>query len=87
MSKTYETESRTIRITLIDGTKINGQVNIKREPGHDRLSDLIATNREPFLVVFQAQVYENALDNPVKLPTIFVNKKHILWATPDENQM
>ncbi len=84
--KTKEINSRIIRIKLTDGTKINGQVNINRNPKYDRVSDLVATNNEPFLVVFQAQVYEVGLDTPIKQPTIFVNKQHILWATPDETQ-
>jgi len=86
MSISKEIESRTIRIKLVDGTQINGQVNIKRDPSYDRLSDLVATNREPFLVVFKAHVYEQGLDNPAKIPTVFVNKSHILWAIPDETQ-
>jgi hypothetical protein len=77
---------RTIHIQLIDGTKIDGQVNINREPGHDRLSDLIETNREPFLVVFNATTYTDELQNPLRHQTIFVNKEHIIWATPDDNQ-
>ena len=81
-----ETESRTIRIKLVDGTKINGQVNIKSGLGHDRLSDLVRKTDDAFLIVYRAQVYEQGLDNPARLPTIFVNKHHILWATPDETQ-
>jgi len=86
MSKQSDTESRTIRIKLTDGTKINGQVNIKTGPGHDRVSDLIRSKDEAFLVVYKAQVYETGFDHPAKMPTVFVNKKHILWATPDETQ-
>ena len=86
MSMLREIEIRTICIKLIDGTKINGQVNINREQGYDRLSDLLETNNEPFLIVFNATQYENGFDSPVKPPTIFVNKRHIVWATPDEDQ-
>lgn len=81
-----KTESRIIRIKLADGTKINGQVNIKGSGVHDRLSDLIRRNDDTFLVVYKAQVYEAGLDFPHKMPTVFVNKNHILWATPDESQ-
>ncbi|MCD4718275.1 MAG: hypothetical protein K8S13_00230 [Desulfobacula sp.] len=86
MAKLREMDIRTIHIKLIDGSKINGQVNINREPGHDRLSDLIATNKEPFLVVFNATTHEDELENLLRHRTLFVNKKHIIWATPDEDQ-
>lgn len=86
MTKFKEMDIRTIRIKLIDGTQINGQVNINREPGHDRLSDLVATNSESFIIVFNATQYEKALKNPVSYRVLFVNKTHILWATPDETQ-
>lgn len=86
MSKKYEAESRIIRVKLVDGTKINGQVNIKNGAGHDRLSDLVRDTTEIFLVVSRAQVYEDGLDNPARIPTIFINKNHILWATPDDTQ-
>jgi hypothetical protein len=79
-------ENRIIRMKLVDGTKINGQVNIKGSGDHDRLSDLIRHSDDGFLVVYKAQLYEEGLDFPSKLPTVFVNKSHILWATPDENQ-
>ena len=49
MSKKIEPESRTIRIKLVDGTKINGQVNIKSGAGHDRVSDLIRETKDMFL--------------------------------------
>ena len=86
MSKLREMEIRTIHIKLIDGSKINGQVNINREPGHDRLSDLIETKNEPFLIVFNATTYEDELENRLRHRTLFVNKRHIIWATPDEDQ-
>jgi len=86
MEKTKEIDVRIIRIKLIDGTSINGQVNLKREPGHDRLSDLIGSNRENFLVVINATINEVGLDNPVRHKTIFVNKDHIIFATPEESE-
>lgn len=82
-----EVESRTIRIVLAEGTQINGQVNIRRTSGqHDRLSDLVVSDDEEFLVVYKATLYKDDLTTPVKHPTIFVNKRHILYATPDEMQ-
>lgn len=85
MGKVKKIESRIIRIKLIDGTSISGQVNLKREPGHDRLSDLVG-NSESFLIVINATLNEVGLDNPIRHKTIFVNKDHIIFATPEESE-
>lgn len=79
-------ESRTLRIQLNDGTRINGQVNIKRTEGYERVSDLINCNQEKFLVVFDATLYEKELKTPIKMKTLFVNEDSIMFCTPDENQ-
>ncbi len=79
--------SRIVRIKMIDGSTVNGQVNIKRDPGHDRLSDLLENTNEPFLVVFDATLNEVGTDkNPIRHKTIFINKNQITFATPDEDQ-
>ena len=77
--------TRTIRIALVDGTQINACVNIDREPGYDRLSDLISSDREPFLILMNSSIYKAGFDNPEKYDTLFINKEHILWATPEDN--
>ncbi len=77
---------RIIRMKLIDGSQVNGQVNINRNPRYDRLSDLVASNQEPFLILFNVTVYPTDFENPVKHKTLFVNKQHIIWAAPDESQ-
>ncbi len=79
-------EGRIIRIKLVDGTEVNGQVNLNRDTQYDRLSDLIASGREPFLVLINATIHQLTLDNPIKHKTLFVNKAHIIWASPDDNQ-
>jgi small nuclear ribonucleoprotein (snRNP)-like protein len=78
--------TRTIRVTLVDGTQINASVNIDRQPGYSRLSDLISSDREPFLVLMSATIYKDGIENPARYETLFVNKDHILWATPEEQQ-
>lgn len=79
-------KDRIIRMKLVDGTMINGQVNINRDHGYDRLSDLVANNREPFLILYNATMHTQTLDNPIRHKTLFVNKHHILWAEPDQDQ-
>ncbi len=81
-----EIESRTIRIQLVSGTKISGQININRDDGHDRLSDLISSDRGSFLVAFNVTLNRADLDKPVKHKTMFINKDHIEYATPDDTQ-
>ncbi|MBU1344115.1 MAG: hypothetical protein KKE44_20705 [Proteobacteria bacterium] len=82
-----EIKERIIRIKLIDGSQVNGQANINREPRYDRLSDLVASNQEPFLILFNVTVNHTDFEKPVKHKTLFVNKNHIIWAAPDESQM
>ena len=85
-SQTKEIKDRIIRIKLIDGTKVNGRVNINRSDGFDRVSDLVNSEQNPFLTVMDATLYDKELENPARHKTLFINKIHILWATPEENQ-
>ncbi len=78
--------NRIIRIRLVDGSMVNGQVNIGRDQGYDRLSDLVANYREPFLILYNVTVHMKNLDNPIKHKTLFINKDHIVWAEPDDSQ-
>lgn len=82
----HEVNDRIIRLRLVDGTRINGQVNINRDHGYDRLSDLVANYREPFLILYNVTVHHEDMENPVKHKTLFINKSHILWAEPEESQ-
>jgi hypothetical protein len=80
------TKNRIVRIKLIDGTLVNGQVNISREGGYDRVSDLISSKQEPFLILFDVALYDKSTETPMRQETLFVNKNHILWVEPDEDQ-
>jgi hypothetical protein len=79
-------ENRIIRLRLVEGVLVNGQININRSRGYDRLSDLIADYREPFLILHNVTVHLGNIDNPVRHKTLFINKDHIIWAEPDEDQ-
>jgi hypothetical protein len=78
-----EINSRSVRITLLDGTQIDACVNIDREPGYSRLSDLISSDREPFLVLMNSTMRKPGVKLPEIHETLFINKDHILWATPE----
>ncbi|MCP3871703.1 MAG: hypothetical protein GY699_00895 [Desulfobacteraceae bacterium] len=81
-----ETNYRIIRLKLVDGSRVNGQININRDQGYDRLSDLVSNYREPFLILYNVTVHQSSIDNPVKHKTLFINKDHIVWAEPDAGQ-
>ncbi|MBU1340875.1 MAG: hypothetical protein KKE44_21220 [Proteobacteria bacterium] len=81
-----DVKDRIIRLKLADGTLVNGQVNINRDQGYDRVSDLVANYREPFLILYNVTVHNGNIDNPIKHKTLFINKDHIIWAEPDEDQ-
>jgi len=81
-----DVKARIIRLRLVDGTQVNGQININREQDYDRLSDLISNDRDPFLILYNVMVHHGAIDNPIRHKTLFINKDHILWAEPDEDQ-
>lgn len=83
---THEVNDRIIRLKLVDGTRINGQVNINRDHGYDRLSDLVSNYRESFLILYNVTVHNDEMEHPVKHQTLFINKNHILWAEPEETQ-
>ena len=80
-------ESRILRLKLVDESQVVGRVNINRGGGYDRVSDLLVTSEEPFLVMFSVTVYFKDIEKPIKYKTFFVNKSHILWASPEEDQV
>jgi len=81
-----QVQERIVRLKLIDGSVVNGQVNIARGAGYDRLSDLVGDGGDSFLVLFNVRLYDKNVENPEKYKTLFVNKIHILWVEPDEDQ-
>ncbi len=85
-SDNRQVESRIVRIRLVDGTLVNGQVNLNREEGYDRLSDLVSSKQEPFLILFNVVLYDKPMESSIKHKTLFVNKNYIIWVEPDEDQ-
>lgn len=78
--------SRILRVKLIDGTLVSGQVNINQEAGYDRVSDLLTSPGESFLNLFNVTAYDTASENPIRHDTLFVNKRQIIWAKPDDEE-
>lgn len=73
--KDYETDYRTITIKTIEGSTIQGDVNISP---NERVSDLITLNKGQFLIVV------NASYGDFKGKTLFINKSHIVWIEPED---
>jgi hypothetical protein len=74
-ARVYETDYRTVTLKTIDGSTIQGQVNILP---NQRVSDLLSQQKGLFLVVVDASY----LDFSGK--TLFINKDHIVWVEPED---
>ncbi len=70
-----QSQYQTITIMTVDGAAIQGKVYI---PSEERVSDLFTKNESPFIVMV------NAISRDVQDKTLFINKKHIIWAEPEE---
>ena len=77
-------ESRPLQIKLADGTRIKGEVNLNRGNGYDRLSDLVGDYHENFLTVFNATLHQGQQTAPDSYQTLLINKRHILYAIPED---
>lgn len=76
-----ETLERKITIKLVDGTVIRGTVNLNCDHSPmDRVSDLLIKGSNPFIVIYGTTV--GGKHNQVYV----VNKRHILWASPTEDE-
>jgi hypothetical protein len=73
--KDYQVEYKNITIKTTDGSTIYGQINIGEK---ERVSDIFTSTQSPFVVMVDVSYKENVGK------TIFINKRHIVWAEPDE---
>ena len=71
----YQVEYKNITIKTSDGSTIYGQINIGEK---ERVSDIFTSNKSPFVVMVDVSYKENVGK------IIFINKRHIVWAEPDE---
>lgn len=73
--RAYETDYRTVTIKTIDGSTVQGRINISP---NQRVSDLLTLNKGPFLVLVEATFQD------VTGKTLFINKNHIVWIEPED---
>ncbi len=76
-----EKNERKIALKLIDGTVIRGTVNLNSDSiPLDRISDLLIRGTNPFIVIYGSTV--GGKHDQVYV----VNKQHILWASPADEE-
>ncbi len=68
-------EYRSITVRVSNGTTIQGKVNIT---GRERASDIFTQSDPPFIVLVDAMVREGYSK------ILFLNKRHIIWAEPED---
>ena len=74
-SDNNQAEYKKITIRTSDGSTIHGKVNIAKK---NRVSDIFTSNEDLFVVMVDVSC-ENSFGR-----TMFVNKRHIVWAEPEE---
>ena len=75
MTDNDQSHYQTITIMTVDGATIQGKVYI---PEDGRMSDLFTKSESSFLVMV------DAVSRDVQGKTLFINKKHIIWAEPEQ---
>lgn len=78
-----DVQRKFIRLKLIDGTQINGQIDLSSSPGFDQVSDIISNQKEAFLTLEQVTIYGTDFQTREKYKVLHVNKVHILWVEPE----
>ncbi len=75
-------EARRITVKLADGSLVTGMINlIVRGDEEHRVSDIFVGRAEPFVVIFNASMGE--MTNKV----LVLNKSHIVWVMPQEEEL
>ena len=73
--KALTTKYRSITVRVSNGSTIHGKVNIA---GRERASDIFTQSDPPFIVLVDAMVREGYSK------ILFLNKRHIIWAEPED---
>ena len=70
----YQTAYKNITIRTTDGSTIYGKVNIGEK---ERISDIFTSSEITFIVMVDVS-YKESIGK-----TMFINKRHIVWAEPE----
>jgi hypothetical protein len=72
-------DARTVTIKLVDGSLVNGKINLHRSDVEiGRVSDLFTKIADPFIVVFDATA-EGKTGR-----VLILNKRNIVWIAPED---
>ena len=71
----YKADYKNITIKTTDGSTIFGKINIGEK---ERISDIFTGNKSLFIVMVDVSYKEKVGK------TMFINKRHIVWAEPEE---
>lgn len=78
MDNDKEIKEGKVIIRLLDGSTVKGKVNIIAEGTFfERISDIFAVGRNPFVVVFDATIEAKAEK------VMIINKNSISWVIPE----
>ena len=67
-----------INVKTSDGSVIHGSINLGFE---NRVSDIFVGTENPFIVLFEATVAGEGAGK-----VLILNKNHIVWVEPEDNQ-
>jgi hypothetical protein len=71
--------ARTVTIKLVDGSLVNGKINLHRSDiDIGRVSDLFTKVTDPFIVIFDATA-EGKTGR-----VLILNKRNIIWIAPED---
>ncbi len=76
-----EIEARKVTVRLVDGSLVKGKINLHKHEDESlvqRESEMFTKHQDPFVVVFEATL-EGRSDR-----VVIINKRNILWVSPDE---
>lgn len=76
LSIDYKAEYKNITIKTLDGAIIQGKINLAL---NQRVSDIFTKSDAPFIVMI------DAFSKETEGKILFVNKRHIIWAEPEED--
>ena len=77
---TRKMEARGVRIKLVDGSMIKGKINLYQDEAMiQRVSEIFTKTTDPFVVVFDA-TFEGKSNR-----VVVVNKRNIIWVSPEED--
>jgi len=74
-----DTNSQMVRIKTSDGSTFRGKINLNSETEKmDRISDFFLKGKNPFITIYDVAAHGNS-------NLFIINKKHIIWVTPDDD--